>query len=120
MARFSGPVGYGEEQEVVEGVWQDVITELPYFGDVLTISKKDQNGTGLNENFTIGNEFSIVADAYALEHFFSIRYIVWAGVYWNVTDVVVQRPRLLIRIGGVYNGPKASPPSDIEGSAGDD
>lgn len=120
MARFSGPVGYGEKQEVAEGVWQDVITEYPYFGDVLEISKRDQSGEGLNENITIGNRFSIVADAYALEHFFSIRYIVWAGVYWNVTEVVVQRPRLLIRIGGVYNGPKASPPSDPEDDSGDE
>lgn len=118
MARFSGPIGYGETTETAEGVWEDVIIERSYFGDVLRISKMDQQNQNLNENITIGNEFSIVADPYALEHFFSIRYIVWAGVYWNVREVTVQRPRLLIRIGGVYNGPKASTSSETEGSTG--
>jgi hypothetical protein len=46
-----------------------------------------------------------MADAYANEHFFAIRYVEWAGVLWTVSMVEVQSPRLLLRLGEVYNGP---------------
>ena len=48
---------------------------------------------------------SIVADPYANENFFAIRYVQWMGTLWKVTEVEVQSPRLLLRLGGKYNGP---------------
>lgn len=53
----------------------------------------------------MGNSISIVADKYANEHFFLIRYVMWEGVRWTVTNVEVRAPRLLLSIGSVYNGP---------------
>ena len=104
MARFAGIVGYGETVEKAEGVWEDVIFEKRYFGDVLRPSRKLTNGENLNNDLTVGNTISVVADAYANEHFFAIRYVKWAGVLWTVTKVDVQAPRLLLALGGVYNG----------------
>jgi hypothetical protein len=49
-----------------------------------------------------------VSDAHANEHFFAIRYVDWAGTRWEVTDVEVQSPRLLLRLGGTYNGPEGT------------
>lgn len=107
MARFHGVVGYAESVETKPGVYEDVITERSYSGDVQRITRRmEEESNKLNSNLTISNFFSLVADAYAYEHFFKIRYIVWAGVYWTVTTVEVQRPRLTLRIGGEYNGPK--------------
>jgi hypothetical protein len=107
MAKFFGKIGYGETQETVPGVWEDVIVEFDYYGDVVRNTRKLEPGEGLNNDISVGNSISIVADAYANEHFFSIRYIQWAGVLWTVSDVEVQSPRLLLRLGGVYNGPTA-------------
>ncbi|MCA1806977.1 MAG: hypothetical protein LC687_03870, partial [Actinobacteria bacterium] len=58
-------------------------------------------------DLSVGNSISIVADAYANEHFFAIRYIRWAGTLWTVQNVDVESPRLVLRLGGVYNGPTA-------------
>lgn len=110
MARFHGKVGYGESVETVPGVWEDVITEISYFGDVVRNTRKLQDGQSVNNDISVNNSISIVADAYANEHFFAIRYVEWAGALWTVTDVEVQSPRLLLRLGGVYNGPKATAP----------
>jgi hypothetical protein len=108
MAKFYGVIGYGETVETAPGVWQDSIVERSYFGDVVRNTRRLQEGESLNNDLSVGNSISVVADAYANEHFFAIRYIQWAGTLWTVSDVDVQSPRLLLRLGGVYNGPKAS------------
>lgn len=109
MARFFGRVGYGEstETESGSGVWADVITEHSYYGDIIRNTRNLQPGDNLNpeQKVSVSNIISIVADAYANDHFFAIRYVEWAGVLWTVTNVEVQSPRLLLTLGEVYNGP---------------
>lgn len=107
MARFYGRIGYGESVETAPGVWTDVITEHSYYGDVVRTQRNLREGENLNFDLNVQNSISIVADAYANDHFFAIRYVEWAGVLWTVSDVEVQSPRLLLRIGEVYNGQTA-------------
>lgn len=106
MARFFGRVGYvAESIEVTPGVWVDSIVEFQYYGDVIRNSRYLRDADKVNSDVVVENSISIVADAYANEHFFAIRYVEWAGVLWTVTSVDVQSPRLLLRLGEVYNGP---------------
>ena len=107
MAKFHGEIGFGVSTETAKGVWEDVISERTYFGDVVRNTRQLQDGQKVNDDISVNNSISIVADAYANEHIFAIRYIKWAGTLWKVSDVDVQSPRLLLRLGGVYNGPKA-------------
>lgn len=104
MARFHGRVGYGHQSETSLGVWEDTIVEKVYSGDVIRNTRLSQQGENLNNDLSVSNSISIVADAYANEHFFAMRYVEWAGVLWTVSDVEVQRPRLILRLGEVYNG----------------
>jgi len=107
MARFYGEVGYGITLETPagSGVWVDSIAEISYFGDVIRNSRKLDEGESLNSDISVVNSISIVADQYAIEHFFQIKYVRWAGTLWTVTSVEVQSPRLILRLGSVYNGP---------------
>jgi len=107
MARFHGDVGYGESIETPpdSGVWEDVITEFPYTGDVVRNTRQLEEGEGLNNDINVGNSISIVCDQYAIEHFFLIKYVRWMGALWTVTSVEVRSPRLILRLGSVYNGP---------------
>lgn len=109
MAKFYGEIGYGESVEKAPGVYVDEIVEYHYYGDVIRNTRKLTEGQSVNNDLTVNNSISIVADAYANEHFFAIRYIRWMGSLWTVSDVEVQAPRLLLRLGGVYNGPVAAP-----------
>lgn len=104
MGRFYGRVGYGTPVETSPGVWEDSITEYSYYGDVSRNSRQIRHGTELNPDLSVQNTISIVADQYANEHFFDIRYVEWAGVLWTVSSVEVQSPRLLLSLGEVYNG----------------
>lgn len=110
MTRFSGKVGYGVTVEISPGVHEDQIVEYAYFGDVVRNSVNFRAGESVNNDLSVGNSISIVADAFANEHFFAVRYVEWAGALWAVSEVEVQAPRLLLRLGGVYNGPKPEAP----------
>lgn len=107
MARFHGPVGYGSSVETPpgSGVWADVIEEKAYYGDVIRDTRKIREGVGLNDDVFLINSISIVADEYAIDHFFKIKYVQWAGTLWTVNNVEVKSPRLLLSLGKVYNGP---------------
>lgn len=107
MAKFFGVVGYGQSVEDLpnSGVWVDEIVEHSYYGDVVKNTRRLERGENLNDNLSVSNSISIVADPYALEHFFAIRYVQWAGTLWTVTNVEVQSPRLILSLGSVYNGP---------------
>lgn len=107
MAKFFGAIGFGNTVEKAPGVYDDVITEHEYYGDVIRNTRQMNDGEKVNDDLSVSNSISIVADAYISENFFAIRYIEWAGTLWTVSIVEVQSPRLLLRLGGVYNGPKA-------------
>ncbi len=107
MARFCGKVGYGESIET-DGVFEDVITERTYFGDVIRNSVRMSEQARVNDDLTLGNSVEIVADGYAYEHFHAIRFVEVEGSLWKVIEVTLERPRLLLRLGGVYNGPRAA------------
>jgi len=110
MTRFHGRIGYGESIEAQPGVFADLIVEHYYYGDVVRTSRQLREGDHLNPDLLSGNSISIVGNEYALEHFFAIRYVEWAGELWTVVDVEVQRPRLILRLGEVYNGPTVGAP----------
>ena len=107
MARFFGEVGYGYSLEtpVDSGVWVDSIVEYPYKGDVIRNTRGLDPTDKLNPDISVSNSISIIADQYAIEHFFDIKNVRWAGVLWVVSSVDVQSPRLILSLGSVYNGP---------------
>lgn len=106
--KFFGPIGYAETVETAPDVWRPVITERSVYGDVIRNSRGLVEGDKVNNDITVGNSISIVADAYANEHFHAIKYLKWQGAYWIVSDVRVEPPRLILRLGGLYNGDKAT------------
>ena len=106
MAKFYGKIGYAETNETPpeSGVWKESIVERESSGDVIKNSRRFQSGEHLNDNLEINNQISIVADPYAFLNFHKMRYVKWMGASWKITNVEVLRPRLLLTIGGVYNG----------------
>lgn len=107
MGKFYGAVGYAETIETSPGVWTEVINERNYYGDVTRMARRLENGEHLNSNVNVNNLISIVADGFAYENILAMRYVEWLGTRWKITDVEVQRPRLILTIGGVYNGDEA-------------
>lgn len=107
MAKWCGVIGYAESVETAPGVWKNVFTEHEYCGDVLQDSRRLQNSNQVNDDVVVTNRISIVADPYAFSNFHSIRYATFMGIKWKVPTVDVQYPRLILSLGGVYNGEQA-------------
>jgi hypothetical protein len=105
MNKYYGFVGYAETVETAPDVWEETITERPAQGDILKISRRIVSANQVNDSITVSNKISIVADPYAYDNFHAMRYITWMGTKWKVTNVDVSYPRLILEIGGVYNGP---------------
>jgi hypothetical protein len=112
VARFYGRVGYGQTVDKGAGIHELEITERMYSGDVIRNSRSLEGDQKVNDDLTVSNSISIVSDSYANEHFFAIRYVEWAGTLWKVSNVETQSPRLILRLGGVYNGPTGAAPTD--------
>lgn len=106
MSKWYGKVGYAElvEQEDRPGIWVEDIVEHEYFGDLIRNTRRLQSSDKVNSDINIANEISIVADPYATENFHSMRYVTFMHSKWKVTDVRVEYPRLILTVGGVYNG----------------
>lgn len=104
MAKFFGTIGFVEQAETAPGVWQDQITERKYYGDVLRNIRRTQSDNKVNDDINVSNEISIVADPFANQNFYSIRYVEFMGAKWKITNVEVQYPRLILTMGGLYNG----------------
>ena len=103
MARYHGYVGYAIDVEAYPGVWEEQISEHEYFGDVLKNRINIQQGSVVNAKITISNSISIIADPFAFEHIYAMRYVTYLGKKWSIVNVSIERPRLILTLGGLYN-----------------
>ena len=104
MAKFYGKVGFISYEEDEGGVYKEKRSERYYRGDIIRISRRYESADKLNDDLTLGNEISILADGFAIENFQSLRYVNYLGANWKITSATVERPRIILQIGGVYNG----------------
>ena len=104
MSKFYGEIGYAVTKETAPGVYTETVEKRNYYGDLLRNSRSMQSSSQVNENINISNEISIVADPFAMENFHSMLYVNYMGANWKVSNVEVRYPRLILTIGGVYNG----------------
>lgn len=108
MAKFYGVIGYAVTKETAPGVWTEEIAEQSYYGDLTRNMRRLQDSGDLNDDINVANEISIVADPYANTNFHSMRYVAFMGAKWKISKVEVQYPRLILTLGGVYNGKQAT------------
>lgn len=107
MAKWYGKIGFAETVEAVPGVWKEDIIPRKYYGDVIRNSRRLQSTNQINDNVTISNRISIIADPYAKNNFHSMRYAEFMGTKWTIDDIEIEYPRLILTLGGVYNGEQA-------------
>lgn len=104
MAKFYGVIGFATIEKTERGIYEEKIVENEYIGDVIRNTRRLRDAAKINDDITISNQISIIADPYANNNFHSMRYVVFMGSKWKVAEVEVQYPRLILTLGGLYNG----------------
>ena len=103
MAKFCGVIGYAVTKETEPGIWEEQIVEVEYFGDVIRNTRRINAPGKVNDDISISNQISIIADPFANNNFHAMKYVVFMGAKWKVSEVTVEYPRLMLSIGGLYN-----------------
>lgn len=107
--KYYGKVGYSITTETAPDVYQNTIKERFYSGDIIrNYLRNQEKQSSTVDDISISNQISIVADPFAYSHFSSIKYVEWLNQKWEVTGVEIAFPRILLTIGGVWNGPSGS------------
>lgn len=104
MSKWFGKIGYAVTGETDPGVWEDTIIEKNYYGDLISDKRKRQSSGNVNDNINLANVISIIADPFARENCSHMAYAEIMGAKWKITEVEVRYPKLILTIGGVYNG----------------
>lgn len=106
--KWFGKIGYEVTEETSPGIWSSTPVERNYYGDIIRNSSRwSASSDSTNGDINVSNQISIVADPFAYQNFHSIKYVEFMGALWNVSNIEVQRPRLILTVGGVYNGEQA-------------
>lgn len=107
MAKWFGKVGYAITEETDPGIWEETIIEKNYYGDITSDRRNRQNSGEVNDNINLSNVISIVADPFAYQNCSHMAYVEIMGTKWKVSNIDVQYPRLILTVGGTYNGEQA-------------
>lgn len=103
MSRYHGRVGYVMPARVERGVYlEEEVSTHEYSGNVVNLSSRYVTGDGTNADISLNAEFDLVADPFAYQNFQYIKYVEYMNAKWAVTSVKVERPRLILTVGGVY------------------
>ncbi len=104
MAKFYGNIGFVKTVETSPDIWETVETVKRYRGDLVRNQRRWEDNESVNEDLTISNEISIVADKFAYENIDAMKWVEVMGAKWKVNSVTIDYPRITLTVGGVYNG----------------
>lgn len=104
MGKIIGVIGFLIPTETSPGVFSPQVTEKEYKGELLQQGRRWEEGSQINETLVITNRVSIIGDDYFTSNTPYIRYVKLDGTKWKITNISVQKPRLILSLGGVYNG----------------
>ena len=104
MSKYYGGIGFAVTGETRPGVWTETITEKSYRGEVIRDYRRNDLSQQVNADLKLSNRISIIADKYCQENLGRIVYASYMGTKWRITDIEVEMPRIILTLGGVYNG----------------
>ena len=110
MAKFYGKIGFIKTYEeydgdIPTGIYKKDIIEKSYKGDIIRNNRHWNESTEkTNDDISINNQFSILSNSFATENLAYMRYIEYKGIKWKILSIDIEYPRLILTVGGVYNG----------------
>lgn len=85
--------------------WVESFTEKPYYAELMRNQMaywSEANKT--IDDLTFNHSISILANDFINKNGAMIKYVIVRGVKWRVTSIEFQWPRIILSVGGLYNG----------------
>lgn len=101
--KFCGGIGFAIQQETEPGIYEPVVAEKTYYGDVLQNFRKWQSGEKINDDIVLNNKISIIANSFAVENFGAMKYVSYLGQKWEIETAEIAYPRIILTVGGLYH-----------------
>ena len=79
MSKWFGKLGFVETKETELSVHSEIVTERDCYGDLTRNTRRLQSGDKVNDDISLANTLSIIADPYIQEHFCFLRYVTLYG-----------------------------------------
>ena len=118
--KYYGNAGFRlKDVEVEPDVYEPQLVVKRVRGNVISSRYlRDQNGDKSTiDNIRITNQISLVADQFFMKHISNLLYMEYQGVKWKVESFDVSRaPRVIVDLGGVYNGQENAYPGHSDES----
>lgn len=104
MTKYAGMVGFSSQVETSPGVWTDKPTERKMKGDVIRANATSKSGDKINDDVSLNHRISLVGASVPTQEYYNIKYVELDGFKWEVSSIEVQRPRIIVTLGGMWNG----------------
>lgn len=103
--KWYGQVGFVKSILSAPSVWTSEETIREYYGEFYRNSNQwSNNSDSTNDDFTVNHQISIIADPYACDNCRFIKWVEFMGARWKVKSFEIKPPRLVLTVGGVWNG----------------
>lgn len=104
MVKFAGLVGYGSQVETSPGIWELSEKTSLMKGELIRQNADIQDSGKINGDISLGHRVSLISDAYAIDNYYNMKWVAVDGIKWIVSSVEIQHPRLIVSLGGLWNG----------------
>lgn len=103
--KYVGNIGFlSSNTEVTGGIATQPIISKRYFGEIITTSSRLQTQDKINPDVTINNSIAILLDGYLNNNLSNIVYVEFLNKKWSVSSIELRHPRVILSLGGLYNG----------------
>lgn len=110
MSKFTGLVGFITQEESIPGVWSPIENSKKMRGDLISSSATNGNGSRIadsgkvNDDVSLNHRVSLLGDYYTFNNYLNIKWIQIGGRKLEVSSIELQRPRVILTVGGLWNG----------------
>ena len=97
--KCSGKIGYARTEETSPGVYQEIITEKQYYGDLVRSTAQIIDSSTINSSVKLNNNISVLCNNYMTENLGCIRYL----TFKKVSSIEIKDNRMIFTLGDLYN-----------------
>ena len=101
--KCSGKIGYARAEETSPGIYQEIIVEKQYYGDIVRNSTQILDSNTINSSIKLNNSISVLCNNYISDNLGCVRYMTFKKSKWKISSIEIKDNRIIFTLGDLYN-----------------